>query len=74
MLYLVALTVTEHPGSRKTDALELQDCMDRVAFLLEQKYNRLSICTFHLCIVFSLFCVFRKSYALQTAGLVFSVE
>lgn len=55
-------------------ALELQDCMDCIAFLLEQKYNRLSICTFHLCIVFSLFCVFRKSYALQTAGLVFSVE
>lgn len=62
------------PGSTKMGSLELQDCIDCAAFLLEQNYNGLSICTFHLCIVFSLFRVFRKCYALQTAGLVFSVE
>lgn len=60
--------------SRRTGAVELQDCTDCVAFLLEQKCHWLSVCTFHLCIVFSVFCAFRECYALQTAGLVFSVE
>lgn len=59
---------------RRMGALELQDCIDGVAFLPEQKCNWLSICAFHLCIVFSVFCAFRECCALQTAGLVFSVE